>query len=137
MPMMNINEIKLKITQLSKQHDSPTADEIWVAELIEEEAEGLIVTYCEHHKYTINGFPTEKRKLFENQETIEGVDEDEYFCQERFQLYLNHLTLEKDDVAELCWHYTNSFWPNCYNTKEEFLDGTREILENGHYDIVL
>jgi len=87
---MEIEEIKHKITELSKEHqliDLPTIDEIQFAEMIEIEAEDMIIAYCVQQGYLINGFPTEKRK------TIEEEIEDEYFCRERFQLYLDTLAI--------------------------------------------
>lgn len=137
---MNIDEIKLEITELAKEHhaiDIPTIDEIQFAEMIEEEVTRLIVSYCEHNGYMINGFPTEKRKLLEIQENIEGEEVDEYFCHERFQLYLDCLALEKDDVAELLWFYNKSFWPDNFETKEGFIELINDQLKCGFYDIDL
>jgi hypothetical protein len=137
---MNIDEIKLKITELAKEYhslDIPTIDEIQFAEMIEDEATSLILSYCEHCGYNINGFPTEKRKLFEKKENIEGEEADEYFCQERFQLYLDCLALEKGDVAELLWFYNKSFWPDTFENKEGFIALIKEQLKCGFYDIDL
>ena len=103
--------------------------------MIEEDAVRLIASYCEHNGYLINGFPTEKRKLFEKHEYIDGEGEDEYFCRERFELYLDRLALEKDDVAELVWFYNNSFWPDTYSNKDSFLEMTKEMLDCGIYDV--
>ncbi|MBP7641995.1 MAG: hypothetical protein KA767_01585 [Saprospiraceae bacterium] len=131
---MEIEEIKHKITELAKKHqliDLPTIDEIQFAEMIEIEAEDMIIAYCEQQGYLINGFPTEKRKI------IEEEFEDDYFCRERFQLYLDTLAIEKDDVAELWWHYNNSFWPDWAVEKDKFLNEIKENLESGVYDIEL
>lgn len=121
---MNIESIKQELAELAKEHDAlnmPGLDEIKYAEMIEWDAVRLIISYCEQCGYTVNGFPTEKRKLFEKQELVDGEDEDDYFCTERFNAYIYHLALEKDDVAELLWFYENSFWPGMYATKEDFL----------------
>ena len=131
---MEIEEIKHKITELAKKHqliDLPTIDEIQFAEMIEIEAEEMIIAYCVQQGYLINGFPTEKRK------TIEEKIEDEYFCRERFQLYLDTLAIEKDDVAEMWWHYNNSFWPDWAVEKDKFLNEIKENLESGVNDIEL
>jgi hypothetical protein len=131
---MEIEAIKNKITELAKEHqaiDIPTVDEIQFAEMIEIEAEDLIVAYCEHQGYLISGFPTEKRKL------VEEELEDDYFCRERFQLYLDTLAIEKDDVAEIWWHYNNSFWPDWAEEKVTFLNQIKENLESGSNDIEL
>ena len=137
---MSIEEIKHKITELAKKHhaiDMPTIDEIDCAEILEKEATTLIIAYCEQHGYTINGFPIAKRKLFKEQEIVDDEEEFEYFSQERFQLYLDHLALEKDDVAELLWFYNKSFWPDFAKSKNEFLKLIKEQIECGFYDIEL
>ncbi len=131
---MEIEEIKHKITELAKEHqvvDLPIIDEIQFSEMIEIEAEDLIIAYCERQGYLINGFPTEKRKI------VEEEFEDDYFCRERFQLYLDTLAIEKEDVAEIWWHYNNSFWPDWAVEKDSFLNELKENLENGVYDIEL
>lgn len=99
------------------------------AELIEEEVINLIVNYCEHHKNMINGFPYEKRELFKTQSTFDNEEEDDYFSQERFQLYSDRLALEKDDVADLLWFYNNKFWPSSFESKEIFIELIKEQIE--------
>ena len=47
--------------------------------------EELIIENCVSQGYLVNGFPTEKRKLSE-----EELGED-YFCRERYQLYLGQV----------------------------------------------
>ena len=131
---MEIEEIKHKITELAKEHqvvDLPEIEEIQFSEMIEIEAEDLIIAYCERRGYLINGFPTEKRKI------VEEELEDDYFCRERFQLYLDTLAIERDDVAEIWWHYNSSFWPDWAMEKDSFLNELKENLENGVYDIEL
>ena len=62
---MNTEEIKLKITELASKHQETDNDDD--AELFEMEAEDLIIAYSEDKGYLINGFPTEKRKLPEEE----------------------------------------------------------------------
>ena len=131
---MNIEDIKQQINELSKMHeaiDEMSIGDLKDAELIEIEAENLIVDYCEYHCYMIHGFPTEKRKGLD-----EGLGE-EYFSRERFQLYLDSLAIEKDDVAEIWWYYNKIFWPDWFNSKEGFLNQIKEQLKSGYYDIEL
>lgn len=123
---MKIEDIKREIAELATKHQSE--DEFQFAEMIEEEAEGLIVAFCEYSGYQVKGFPVEKRKLFEKQEEIDGEQEDEYFCRERFQLYLDCLALENDDVAEIWYFYNNTFWPGTFQTKETFLEFIKDQI---------
>lgn len=129
---MNIEDVKQKIAELTAEfHELNIAsnDEMQFAELIEEEVTNLIVYYCEEHKYMINGFPYEKRELFKTQTTIDNEEEDEFFSQERFQLYLDCLAIEKDDVADLLWFYNNNFWPSSFESKEIFIELIKEQIE--------
>lgn len=133
---MTVEQIKSEITELAQKHaaiDEVSIDEFKDAELLEINAEDLIIAYCEKKGYLVNGFPTEKRQLSEDE-----LDDDDYFCRERFHLYLDLLTIQKDDVAELTWHYTNSFWPDTYESKEYYVDVAKERTEDGRfYDVTI
>lgn len=131
---MNIDKIKHEFSILSEIHKA-TGDEIdnfKDAELIEQEAEQLIIDYCETKGYLVNGFPTEKKQLPE-----EELEED-YFCRERYQLYLDTLATKQDDVAKLMWCYVSSFWVDQYETKEEYIQSIKENLDSGvFYDVTI
>lgn len=124
---MNIQEIIAKIKELAKRHqtiDEVGLDEIKDAEQIEYEAEQLIIDYCVSQNYLINGFPTEKLSI------ADDLDDD-YFSRERYQIYLDSLTIEKDDIADLMWHYTSSFWPNYFDSKEEYIETINHQIKSG------
>ena len=131
---MTLNEIKENLKLLAKKHHSIAENDLDAfedAELIELKAEKLIIAYCEQNNYLINGFPTEKKK-------IEEELEEDYFCRERYQLYLDTLLIEKEDVAELMWCYTSSFWPEYFGTKEEYVQTIKEQVATGvFYDVDL
>ena len=124
---MSIEEIIFKIKQLAQHHhatDENGIDEFKDVELLELEAENLIIAYCEEKIYLIEGFPTEKKKIKDE------LDED-YFCSERYHYYLDCLTVEKEDVADLMWCYVSSFWPDYFESKEEYIATTKEQLNSG------
>lgn len=117
---MKLQEVKNKIAELAIQHhainEKHITDELYACETIEEEVNELIIAYAEHKGYLINGFPTQKR------EEITDEDEaDDYFCVERFELYLDTLCIQQPNILELCWFYNNTFWPDTFETKEDFL----------------
>lgn len=123
---MSIKEIIFKIKQLAQNHHSTDENGIDVfkdSELLELEAENLIIAYCEEKKHLIRGFPTEKKKIKDD------LDED-YFCRERYQYYLDCLTVEKEDVAELMWCYVSSFWPDSFESKQEYILTIKEQLNS-------
>ena len=129
-----IEEIKAQIVVLAQQHKDTDADldDFKDAELIEKEAEQLIVNYCEAKGYLINGFPTEKKQLPEEEL------EENYFCRERYQLYLDTLAIQHEDVAELMWCYVSSFWEDQYECKEEYLQNLKDNLDSGvFYDVTI
>lgn len=124
---MKLDEIKKEILFLADKHQSIDENDLDAfddADLIELRAERMIINYCEQQKYLINGFPTEKMKIEDE------LDED-YFCRERYQLYLDKLLVEKEDVAELMWCFTSSFWPDSFESKEYYIQCIKEQLESG------
>ena len=129
---MLIPEIKEKITALAKTHSSEGGDDfggIKHAEYLEEEALDMIISYCNDQGYTVKGFP---------KEIPEDEDADDYLCSERFQLYLDYLTLEKADVAELMWHYVSHFWSDMFESREDYVDCVRHQIASGNfYDVEL
>ena len=124
-----------KIQELGSRHANIQEigiDDFKEAELLEIEAEDLIISYCEQKGYQINGFPMDKRLISED-----DLEED-YFSRERFQLYLDMLTMEKVDVAELTWNYVCSFWPTQYADKQEYKLTVKEQIECGvFYEVEL
>lgn len=131
---MKIEEIVAKITELALQHhkiDEDSLDELKDAEQIEYEAEQLIIDYCVSQNYLINGFPTEKLAVVDDLE-------DDYFSRERYQFYLDRLIIEKEDIADLMWHYTSSFWPNYFESKKEYEKTINHQIKSGvFYDVTL
>jgi hypothetical protein len=132
---MNYNEVIQKIKKLAieyssiEENDSGDLNDI---EWIENQAEEIIIEYCEKNNYLINGFPTIKKQIPENELEVN------YFCREPYQLYLDLLSQTKDDVAELMWIYTNSFWPDFYPNKQEYLLQIKhQIHSGGFYEVEL
>jgi hypothetical protein len=126
-------ELIKQITSLStKFHEinEQSIEEFNDAEWLEKQVEDLIADYCVQNNYLVNGFPTEKKCL-----PIEELDED-YFCRERYQLYLDFLVIDKIDVADLMWHFINSFWPNQFESKSNYIETIKEQIESGvFYDL--
>ncbi len=129
---MNPAAIKTKISELARAHKE-TGDELEdhsFSESFEEQAEKLIIDYCVEKGYQVQGFPHEKKNS--------GNDDydDEYFCHDRYRLYLDNLLIIHDDVADLMWHYFNNFWPDFYSSKEEYISDIKHNLETGLlYDV--
>jgi len=131
---MNLDEVKTQITALAQEHNATgdDLDDFKDAELIELEAMQLIVNYCEVQGYLVNGFPTEKKKLPEEELEVD------YFCRERYQLYLDTVATKHEDVSDLMWCYVSNFWEDQYESKEEYLQNLKDNLDSGEfYDVTI
>ena len=129
--MISIEEIKQQIKDLADQHhatEEETLDDFKDIDWLEYQATRLIVSYAESRGYLVEGFPTEKRLLPE-----EALDDD-YFCSERYQHYLDRLALDHPDIADLLWYSVQHFWPEQYRSKEQYMDATQGFLESGIYE---
>jgi len=130
----NIEELKAKIAELAIEHKATgdDLDDFKDAEQIEQEAEQLMVDYCEAKGYLVNGFPTGKKQLPEEELEVD------YFCRERYQFYLDTLATQHGDVADLTWCYVSSFWNDQYESKEEYLQSVKDNLDSGvFYDVTI
>jgi hypothetical protein len=134
---MNIEIIvvlKSKIIELSLEHKliGDNLDDYKDSDLIEIEAEQLVVSYCESNVYLVNGFPIKKKIL-----PVEDLEED-YFCRERYKLYLDTLAIQKEDVSELMWCYVSSFWEDQFSSKDEYIQNLKDNIDSGvFYDITI
>lgn len=119
---MDIAKIKKEISTLAKMHkaiDEVTIGDFKDAELIENEACKLIVAYCQHHRYLING------KI---------IDDKQYISREYLQWCIEKLAIEKEDIAEIWWFYNLNFWPDWVSEKPDFIKEVNERLKNDFYD---
>lgn len=80
----------------------------------------IISNYCVSQGYEVAGFPIQKR-IFE---IINANYDEDYFCQNRYEKYLDVLATRYDDVFELMYFYSSTFWPEQFNDKTRY----REIL---------
>ncbi|WP_366187230.1 hypothetical protein [Flavobacterium ovatum] len=129
---MTIEEIKREIRStypLWKATDS-SFDGEKVAGIHEVYIQELISNYCESKDYQVQGFPFEKRELGK---TKPEYDED-YFTWERYEMYTDYLCLEKEDVLEIKFFYSNTFWPDFISTKDDILQNINCNIKNNLYD---
>lgn len=110
---MSPEEIKLNLLVLAKEHHE--AQDYHHAMWIEEDAQALIFSYCESKNYQINGFPHIKRK------TVPEEEQDDYFCRERIERYLNLLIPNHPDVAEMMYLYESLFYVGMPDNLEAYI----------------
>lgn len=132
--MENIKDLFDKITALALKHKAigNEIDDIEESSWLEYAAFEYISEYCEAAGLQVEGFPHQKRALALD---VDDFDED-YFCQERFLLYVDTLSLQNETVANLNWHYVSSFWPDEFSSKADFLASIKARIESGvFYDV--
>jgi len=138
---MKIQELKIKVSEHAQKYapyQDNTLTEFKAAEILESDARHWIIQYCEGQSYLMNGLPTEMKRPYGNNEIIDEEYIEDYFCDDRYDHYLNRLTLKKTNVAELTWHYTISFWPVYFQSKDVLLDVIKIGVEDyGFYDVSL
>ena len=121
---MEILDLKIQIENLAIEHDQLNDwEDLSQAEFLEEAAEDLIIAYCRNNNYLINGFPDEKLKVIPEEEF------DDYFCRERYRLYLDLLTIQKNDVAELMFYYYSLLYVNSWEIISDFIQFTEEEIK--------
>jgi hypothetical protein len=130
---MELEKIKAEILKIYPEWRklSDSLDDDKYGEIYESEVRTLIINYCESKGYEVEGYPFEKRILGE---TDEYYDVD-YFCYERNLKYLDILAASKEDVLELMYFYSKTFWPDQVGTIEEYEDYLIKGNENNPYDI--
>lgn len=130
---MGIEEIKAEILKMHIKWKtlSDSFDDDKYAEIYESDVRSVIISYCESKGYEVEGYPFQKRILAE---TDQYYDED-YFCYERELKYLDVLAATKEDVLELMYFYSKTFWPDQVDSLEEYRVYLIEGNENNPYDI--
>ncbi|MGK0254416.1 MAG: hypothetical protein ACI9OE_001917 [Mariniflexile sp.] len=130
---MELNEIKAEIIKIYPEWKqlSDSFDDDKYAEIYESAVRSLIIDYCESKGYEVEGYPFEKRNLGE---TDENYDED-YFCYERNLKYLDVLAENQEDVLELMYFYSKTFWEDQIGSIEEYKKSLIEGNKNNPYDI--
>lgn len=130
---MDIEKIKVQILTIYQKWNnlSHNMDDDTYAEIYESDVRSLIINYCESKGYEVEGYPFQKRILGE---TDQYYDED-YFCYQRNLKYLDILAANKEDVLELMYFYSKTFWSDQVGSKEEYKKYLVDGNENNSHDI--
>jgi hypothetical protein len=130
---MEIDEIKVEIEKkYQKWKLVPSGiEDFTTAEIYESSVRSIIIDYCEAKGYEVEGFPFQKRILGI---TDDCYDED-YFCFWRYVKYLDVLATTNEDVLELLYFYSRTFWKDCEITKDDYRKDLLECLRVNIYDV--
>lgn len=91
----------------------------------------IISDYCVGKGYEVEGFPIQKRELAE----IENLHGEEYFCHERYIKYLDILAIQHQDVFELMYFYSSTFWPEQFYDEELYKERLLDYISCDVYEI--
>lgn len=101
------------------------------AEIYESDVRSLIIAYCENNGYEVKCYPFQKRILGENDDFYD----DDYYCFWRNIKYLDVLATTKEDVLDLLYFYTITFWSDYEGSKEEYRKEILEHIRVNTYDV--
>lgn len=120
----SITERKAAILKLAQRfHELLELDDELESDLLEMEAKQIILDYCKASGYSVPGITLENNSDAESDlsEWLDDVDLEEK--------YVDTLTVERADVAELNYYFHSTFWPDEAGSLEEFIELIKSLLE--------
>jgi GTPase SAR1 family protein len=129
---MNIDDIKYEIIEFAKVYNmlnNKTYKEYLFAKIIEDEVISLIYNYCQSNDSIINDSSPKKIKKLDNSKS----QHDDSFNKEIQRLYIQLLSLEKQEIADLFWFYKSQFWPLWFDDRNKFIEQIRCEIINGFF----
>jgi hypothetical protein len=138
---LKTQELNIKTAEFAQKletHQEKKLTELQSAAILESEARHVIIHYCEGQGYLINGFPADMKRRYENNVIRDEEYFKDYFCDERFDHYLDSLTLKKSNVAKWNEHYTSGFEQAHFESKDIFIETIKSHgVDYGFYDVSL
>jgi len=111
----SMEEEIIRLARAYKQIDETSPDHIKEAEILEEKAFDIIMSYGQEMNYIRD----------EDSFNSDGEDGEEEMNQEEERMLLSALCLKKADIAELMWCLNQHFWPEANSNKKNFLKKLR------------
>ena len=90
-----------------------------------------IAEYCVGKGYEVEGFPIHKEALTQTNSN----PEEDYFCNERYIKYLDILATQYEDVFELMYFYSATFWPEQFYDQDLYRQRLLDYISCDVYDI--
>ena len=91
----------------------------------------IISDYCVGKGYEVEGFPMQKMAL---DKVNTNYDED-YFCHNRYIKYLDVLATQYNDVFELMYFYSSTFWPEQFYDEKLYKERLLDYINCDVYEI--
>lgn len=130
---MEIELIKSKILEIYKVWESlgDSIDCYKYGEIHESFVIEIISEYCESKGYEVDGFPFHKQSVSARY----SANCVEYFCLERYIKYLDILATQKEDVFELMYFYSSTFWLEQFYDREQYRSILQDYIDCDIYEI--
>ena len=108
-----------------------------------EKQKAIIKKFCDDKNISFTGYTSlnddEGNDILKDYMQVLAKPEEEqedYFNDERFQYYLDLLSLQKEEVAELNYTYQKSFWTDSIGTFDEFITSIQfQINSSNFYEV--
>lgn len=130
---MEIESVKNSILEIHEVWDviGDCTERFKYGEIHESYVVEIISDYCVSKGYEVEGFPIQKKELAE----INNLHGEDYFCHERYIKYLDILAVQHEDVFELMYFYSSTFWPEQFYEEEEYRQRLLDYISCNVYDI--
>ena len=130
---MEMESVKSKILELHEAWDvlGDGLDSFKYGEIHESFVIDLIADYCVERGYEVEGFPIKKRELAKENNSYN----EDYFCEARYVKYLDILATLYEDVLELMYFYSSTFWLEHFDDKEKYKNRLMDYISCDVYEI--
>lgn len=130
---MEIEQLKNKILEIHEIWDTlgDSTDCFKYGQIHESYVVELISEYCISKGYEVDGFPFKKT----DECCPDSENYNHYFCYERYVKYLDVLATQKEDVFELMYFFSSTFWLELYDDKEEYRARLIDFVDCDVYEI--
>lgn len=130
---MEIESVKSKILEFHEVWDviGNSSDDYYKGKIHESFVVDLLVEYCVERGYEVDGFPIKKRELSDNS----NLCDEDYFCEARYVKYLDILATKNDDVLELMFFYSSTFWLEHFDDKIKYKNQLLDYISCDVYEI--
>jgi hypothetical protein len=131
---MEIASVKNSILEIHEVWDviGDCVDCFKYGEIHESYVVEILSDYCVSKGYEVEGFPTQKRALA----IVNNDYGEDYFCHERYIKYLDILATQHEDVFELMYFYSSTFWPEHFYDEELYRERLLDYISCDVYEIV-
>jgi hypothetical protein len=128
--MMTIPEIIHAIHELAEEHRQAgnDIDDLKDTDWLESKGFQLIIDHCLAAGLLVNGFPANIEEGFLGEEEV---------TDEHWQLYIDLLTIDHPEIAELHFEWTRAFWPEEFTSQEDWLENVQARVNSSFYSIHL